>query len=153
MEWLRSFGSALIAPVTEYLRGRNERARIRAEASAEVVRTQADSAAADVAAGNVVEQTQTEAERDWDLLTATQAATSWKDELWTLVFALPIVAAFVPPIWLILPQGGAGLVMAGFQAISGAPGWFQAGSAASIAFAFGLRHIVQVMQSRWGARP
>lgn len=144
MNWLRELAGQLIAPVTEIFRQRGERARIREQANADVAVTQANANAADVAAENVVEQVQTEAERDWDILTATQAATSWKDEYWTIIFGLPIVVAFIP--------GGAGLVTAGFQAISTAPGWYQAGVAASVAFSFGIRHIVQVMQSRWGVR-
>ncbi len=141
--WRELLGG-LIGPVTEWVRQRGERARIREEGQTQIAQAEI---AADVARANhdaTLAQTGVEAERDWDIEAARQAQRSWKDELWTLVFALPIVVAFVP--------GGAGLVMVGFQAISIAPGWYQAGVAASIAFSFGIRHIVQVMQERWGRR-
>lgn len=91
-----------------------------------------------------IEQTQTLAERDWDVRAAEAATSSWKDEYWTLVFGTILIVAFIP--------GGAGFVQAGFQAINFAPAWFQAGLLASWSYSFGIRHVFNFVRGRWGSR-
>lgn len=141
--WREIFGG-LVAPVTEWFKQSGERAIVREQGRTEIARAEI---AADVASANAEAaraQSQTEAESNWDLQAADQAKRSWKDEYWTIVLSLPLLAAFVP--------GLAPYVARGFQALNTAPGWYQAGIAASLAFAFGIRHVVQMIQSRWGAR-
>lgn len=155
LNWIREAVGQLAAPLTEYIRGRNQRSQTRAEAQADDAARDDAITASDLASRNEMDaareraaaeiaHTQTEAERDWDREVADQAKVSWKDEWWTVIFGLPILIAFIP--------GGAGFVASGFAAISAAPGWYQTGVAASVAFSFGIRHVVQVMQSRWGRR-
>ncbi len=138
--WGNIIGAA-IGPVSEWLRGRAERARIREEGAVEIARaeTQREINIANAEAARA--QTETEAARDWDMEAARQAQRSWKDELWTIVAAVPIVLCFLP--------GGAGLVAVGFQALNSAPGWYQLLVGASVAFSFGIRHVVQMIQARW----
>lgn len=141
MEWLKSLVGAITAPATEWLRGYGERAKIREQGR--IVITEAE-VRGDIAAAEASAQraaAQDAADQQWDIEASRAAARSWKDELWTIVFALPIVLAFVP--------GGAGLVAVGFQSIAQAPGWYQAGFAASIAFAYGIRHVVNMVRERW----
>ncbi len=138
---LKDLLGGLIAPVTEWMRQRGERARIRAEGQVEIAKAEIAADVATAQAAAVRAHTQTDAERDWDNAAATAASRSWKDELWTLVFAIPIVLAFVP--------GCAPFVAVGFAAIASAPGWYQAGFAASVAFAFGVRHVMAMVRDKW----
>ena len=68
----------------------------------------------------------------------------WKDEFWTLVIALPLVACFVP--------GWAVHVRAGFEALSAStPEWYQWAILISIGSAFGVRRITEFMKLKKGA--
>lgn len=54
---------------------------------------------------------------------------SWKDELWTLVLAMPCVLAFTPWTHDIAREG--------FRILALAPGWYYVTLGACVAFAFG----------------
>ena len=59
------------------------------------------------------------------------ANTSWKDEFWTLILAIPMICAFVP---LLVPY-----VHAGFDALKQMPDWYQYVLIAAICTSFGIR--------------
>ena len=61
-------------------------------------------------------------------------ARSWKDELWTLFFICPLLAALYPPF-----QAN---MTAWLDFISALPVWYQAGMGASITASFGTRVVV-----------
>ena len=68
---------------------------------------------------------------DWERVQAENAASSWKDEFWTLLIALPITFVFWPTTreW----------VIEGFQALHSVPEWYMWAIAASISASFGIR--------------
>lgn len=57
------------------------------------------------------------ADASWEMVFAQQAASSWKDEYTLLVVSIPLIMAFIP--------GLDKYVMAGFDAFSKCPMWYQ----------------------------
>lgn len=74
------------------------------------------------AAGNTAE---------WEQLHAKGSQTSWKDEFWTLVFAIPLIMGFIP--------GGEKYTKAGFTALSGMPEWYQYTLVTMVLASFGIK--------------
>lgn len=104
----------------------------KAEIQADVARAQADATRA---------QTEQDGNQAWELETVRISQHSLKDEFWTAAAILPIALCFVP--------GGAPFVIAGFQALSGAPGWFQLLVGASVSYSFGIRQMVNLIRDGW----
>lgn len=74
---------------------------------------------------------QAEHEANWEMEAVRQAGTSWKDEYWTIVLSLPLIAVFLKPLQE--------AVLDGFTALEQVPLWYQAAIMAALSFAFGLR--------------
>lgn len=56
-------------------------------------------------------------EGDWENIHATNSGVSWKDEFWTIIFAIPLVLCFIPDT--------VGYVTLGFEALKGTPDWYR----------------------------
>lgn len=76
-----------------------------------------------------VQVTLATAEIEWEKSMASQAETSWKDELWTIFFVAILVASFVP--------GMDPYIATGFENISQLPDWFGYAVMLAISAAFG----------------
>ncbi|WP_420011322.1 hypothetical protein [Tateyamaria sp.] len=72
----------------------------------------------------------------WETLALSDAASSWKDEWWTILLAIPLILAFVPG----LPP----YIEAGFAALDETPDWYRWALLAAISFAFGRRVMPQI---------
>lgn len=72
-----------------------------------------------------------EGEVDWENTQARNAGSSWKDEFWTLLLAIPIPFVFIPDTRPFIEEG--------FRALEQAPEWYLWAVAASISAAFGIR--------------
>lgn len=79
-----------------------------------------------------------------------QAATSWKDEYWTLVLSMPLVQLMVAPVVELQMSGDTyvagqwqSAVVSGLEALSSTPDWYQWAVGASIAFSFGVKPIMK----------
>ena len=72
-------------------------------------------------------------ELSWEVAAMEASKDSWKDELWTIVFVLILVANFCP--W----WGVQEFMAAGFENLHKCPEWVTYGMYASIAASFGLR--------------
>ena len=72
-------------------------------------------------------------ELGWEVAAMEASKNSWKDELWTIVFVLILVANFVP-FW-----GVQEFMAVGFENLEKCPEWVTYGMYASIAASFGLR--------------
>ncbi|MBV1862996.1 MAG: hypothetical protein KUG74_01050 [Rhodobacteraceae bacterium] len=72
-----------------------------------------------------------EAESGWEQMALQDAQSSWKDEFWTIVLALPLIASFLP--WL------QGYVAAGFASLEGVPVWYKWGLFAAWSLAFATK--------------
>ena len=70
-------------------------------------------------------------EMDWEQSAIEASKDSWKDELWTLVFVVILLANFIPSMQDIMAQG--------FANLQECPLWVQWGMYASIAASFGIR--------------
>lgn len=70
-------------------------------------------------------------EMDWEQSAIEASKDSWKDELWTIVFVLILVANFIPNMQDVMAVG--------FANLETTPLWVQWGMYASIAASFGIR--------------
>ena len=70
-------------------------------------------------------------EINWEQSAIEASKDSWKDELWTIVFVLILVANFIPSMQDIMAKG--------FANLETTPLWVQWGMYASIAASFGIR--------------
>lgn len=75
--------------------------------------------------------TRAEAAADWERVQAENSGSSWKDEFWTLLLALPIPLVFYPDTreW----------VRNGFEALATMPEWYMWALIGSISASFGIR--------------
>lgn len=82
-----------------------------------------------------IESRRAEADISWDNIQATNAASSWQDDGWTLLFQFCVLACFIP---FTQPY-----VLQGFEILSSLPVYFQAFLGLSVGAAYGFRQIVQ----------
>lgn len=71
-----------------------------------------------------------------------QMNAGWKDEMWTVLFALPFGACFIPTC--------APWVQQGFHAINAMPDWYMGLASVVIGSAFGVRSLAKVMNLKSG---
>lgn len=110
--------SKVIGAVTNQLEGWAERKRIRTAAKIEL------------------EHKRATATIDWDLEQVKASKTSWKDEFWTILLAIPMVLAFIP--------GMADYVKEGFTVLKDdTPDWYKVGVAIAISASFGIRQFAK----------
>ena len=76
------------------------------------------------------------ADSNWDKIMAEASSSSWKDEFWTIVLAIPAVLAFFPDYVDAVQQG--------FKALETMPDWYKAAVGVAIAAAFGFRKFAQL---------
>lgn len=77
-----------------------------------------------------------EQEGAWENIFAEQAATSWKDEYWTIVLSIPMILCFFGP-------RAVAVVRDGFAALAMTPAWYQGTVLAAVGGAFGLRALTK----------
>lgn len=68
---------------------------------------------------------------DWETEQARASASSWKDELWTILFVGIIGACFVPSLQPYVEHG--------FKVLDTTPNWFQIAIGMSISASFGIK--------------
>jgi hypothetical protein len=90
-----------------------------------------DSKTAKQKANAALEMKKASGEIDWEIMALEASKESWKDELWTVVFVVILVANFVPSIQPYM--------QAGFQNLEATPLWVQMGMGASISASFGIK--------------
>lgn len=71
----------------------------------------------------------------WEQLHAKGSQSSWKDEFWTIVFAIPLVFAFIQTPWFDGPE----IARKGFEAFSLMPEWYQYTLVTMVLASFGIR--------------
>jgi hypothetical protein len=83
---------------------------------------------------------------DWESKMADASASSWKDEFWTIVLAIPVFmvgyAIAVDDVTVI------DRVALGFEALSGLPEWYQYLLFIAISSSFGIRGVGKLMELR-----
>lgn len=78
-----------------------------------------------------IKKKQLTGEIDWEQSAIEASKESWKDELWTIVFVVILVANFIPSMQEVMAIG--------FANLETTPMWVQWGMYASIAASFGIR--------------
>ena len=78
-----------------------------------------------------IKKKQLTGEIDWEQSAIEASNNSWKDELWTVVFVLILIANFIPSLQETMARG--------FANLETTPLWVQWGMYASIAASFGIR--------------
>lgn len=73
---------------------------------------------------------------NWDEIQAQNSATSWKDEWLTILFSIPLIFAFIPPL---VP-----VVYDGFAALAFMPDWYVTTLGVIVAASFGVRSAISV---------
>jgi hypothetical protein len=67
----------------------------------------------------------------WDKAMSVGSMSSWKDEFWTIILAIPMVGCFIPKL--------APHIMKGFEVLQTTPDWYKAAVGLAIGAAFGYR--------------
>lgn len=81
-----------------------------------------------------IEEKKATADLDWDRLMAEASQSSWKDEFWTIVLAMPFVLIFVPSLQPYIEQG--------FRALEqSTPEWYRYALLTAIGAAFGVSQL------------
>lgn len=78
-----------------------------------------------------IKKKQLTGEIDWEQSAIEASKESWKDELWTIIFVVILIANFIPSMQETMAQG--------FANLETTPLWVQWGMYASIAASFGIR--------------
>ena len=108
-----------------WLEGKVEKTK--AETGAKVARAKAEA---------TIAEKQATGEIDYDLAAANQMGSSWRDEFFSLLFAIPMVLAFCGD-W------GREIVFNGFEALQQMPTWYQVSLGALVASSVGMRGITK----------
>ena len=78
-----------------------------------------------------IEEKKAQGDIDWEVMALEASKDSWKDELWTVVFVVILIANFVPQLQPYM--------QAGFANLEATPLWVQMGMGASISASFGIK--------------
>lgn len=128
-------GLKLIAsPVTEWLKGRNERKQVKLESEIEITRAQTTAMIQRMT-------TQQEADIAWERLSIGNS--SWKDEFWTILIATPVALVFIPGMDV--------HVLRGFEVLGALPDWYRWALGVAIGSAFGVRQFANFKRWQKGA--
>ena len=73
---------------------------------------------------------------EWDKIMADASADSWKDEFWTLIFAIPLILSFIPATQP--------FVLTGFEALDKTPEWYRYALLTLVAASVGRHEIPRI---------
>lgn len=76
----------------------------------------------------------------WDEIQAQNSGASWKDEWFTILLSIPLIGAFYPPL---LPS-----VLAGFDALTKMPEFYQYMLFLAVGASFGYRGIMDYLKNK-----
>lgn len=114
--------SGIIELGQTWLNGKVQKEQAKAEAQAKVIVKSAESDA------------------NWEAIMAKHSGQSWKDEWLTILFSIPLILVFFPPL--------VDDVQAGFEALETMPAWYQYTLSIIVAASFGVRSAIGVMKAR-----
>ena len=128
-----SFIPELFKPITEGLRGWNQRKAVKLESDIRIAQAVTEAKISLLANGQ-------KADIAWENLSIQNSG--WKDEFWTIVLSIPMIMCFIP--------GLVDYVSLGFEALTKTPEWYQWAVSIAIGSAFGVRQFTKLMQIRKG---
>jgi len=130
MGFLASIFTTILGGLGDYVRGRQEMAKVRLESEVAIHRAEAEARIASL-------QATQNAEIAWDAKMADASSLSWKDEFWTILLAAPLIMCFVP--------GLADYAKQGFNELNTIPEWYRYAVGTAIAAAFGVRQLINII--------
>ena len=77
---------------------------------------------------------------NWDVAAQLNSNTSWKDEWFFILFSIPLVMCFIPPMVTYVEQG--------FIALEMMPDWYQYMLSAMVAASFGVKSVTGIMNKK-----
>jgi hypothetical protein len=77
---------------------------------------------------------------NWDVAAQLNSNTSWKDEWFVILFSIPLVMCFIPPMVTYVEQG--------FIALEMMPDWYQYMLSAMVAASFGVKSVTGIMNKK-----
>jgi len=80
------------------------------------------------------------ANENWDVAAQSSSNTSWKDEWLTILFSIPLIMCFIPPM---VPY-----VREGFNALESMPSWYQYMLSVIVAASFGVKSVIGIMNKK-----
>ena len=80
------------------------------------------------------------AEAEWNLQGAKNAAGSWKDEWLLVLFSIPLIGSFLPPM---VPH-----ITKGFEVLATMPAWYQGAFAVAVAASYGYQKYAKTQFNR-----
>ena len=134
---LKGLATDALGGVTDHFKAKRERRAKEQEHVHRITEAKVNATIDSIARGE-------KADIDWDIQAQKNAATSWKDEWFTVILSIPLVMCFIPQ----LDQ----YVTAGFVALAETPEWYQAAVGLAIAASFGWRKFMEIRHNG-GSKP
>lgn len=131
MSILSAIGGLIGGPIKDLTETRKATKAAKMEHQLKLLEAQTKLAVAKLEAEAALALKRAEHSSNWEMEAVRQAGTSWKDEYWTIVLSIPMIAVFFEPLQA--------AVLDGFHNLEQAPLWYQAAVMAALSFAFGLR--------------
>jgi hypothetical protein len=132
MELFSFFGS-LISPITEAVKGWQERKKVKLEGDLAIQKAKTEATCKKL-------MTTTEGDIAWENTQINQGG--WKDEYWTIILSIPCVLCFVP--------GMVEYVTKGFASLGQTPEWYRWMVGVSVSASFGYRKLADFMALKKG---
>jgi len=139
----------------DYIKGKGEEKRLQIQNEQERIKNIGivEKAAAEAKAKAMV--TRMEGDIAWENIWATGAQTSWKDEHWQIVLAMPYTLPWVPAIVAILanvndPASAQAAIATAFNTIGKIPEFWHWAAGISIGAAFGVKKVTDFFSLKKG---
>jgi len=134
MGWFESIFGVIVNPITEVVKGYQQRKTIEIELEGKILDRQHELnlKKMDIASELAKQGIQTEA--DWDSRAQIAMSTSWKDEYLLVLFSIPLILAFFPKTQETVLQG--------FAVLQQTPDWYMLMISGIVAATFGLRWLL-----------
>lgn len=133
VNWLADVAKGLVSPFTNWIDAWQARKTARVEGEIAVHNAQVNAKIRRLETGQA-------ADIKWEELSIHNS--SWKDEFWTLVLAIPMVMCFFPDYVIYIHNG--------FGALAKTPAWYQTLLWVAVGSAFGVRRFGNFMRLKKG---
>lgn len=84
--------------------------------------------------------TKIQQEGAWENIHASNSEHSWKDEFWTVIFAIPLVLCFIPEATIYVERG--------FEALDKTPDWYRYCLLTLVGASVGVRNITKLLTKK-----
>ncbi len=131
MNWFESIIGLITNPITEVVKGYQQRKTLELESSEKDKQRQHELNSKKIDVAHELAKQGQQIEADWDTNAQQDMKTSWKDEYLTLLFSMPLILSFFPATQE--------AVLKGFETLNKTPDWYMMLVSGIVAGVFGLR--------------